>query len=153
MLKEWNWSMWKESSLGVRNCESTYTLDQLRNLSMTPNIFYFSTSKHIWLLLQENRLLLIVQSLSDVPLYDPVECSTPGFPALHHLPEFAQTRVPWISDAIQPSHPLSPSSLPALNVSQHQSLFKWITLRIRCQSIGASASSFQWIFGVDFILD
>ena len=45
--------------------------------------------------------------------------STPGFLVLHYLPEFSQTHVNWVSDAIQPSHPLSPPS-PALNLSQHQ---------------------------------
>ena len=47
-----------------------------------------------------------VQLLSCVRLCDPMDCSLPGFPALHHLPEFAQTHVHWVSDAIQPSHPL-----------------------------------------------
>ena len=56
-------------------------------------------------------------------LYDPMDCSTPGLPVLHHLPELAQTHVHWVSDAIQPSHPLSSSSLPAFNLSQHQGLF------------------------------
>ena len=57
-------------------------------------------------------------------LCDPTDCSTPGFPVLHCLLEFAQTHVHWVHDAIQPSHPLSPSSFPArLNLSQHWSLF------------------------------
>ena len=46
---------------------------------------------------------------------------------LHYLPEFAQTRVHWVSDAIQPSHPLSSPSPPAFNLSQHQGLFKWVS--------------------------
>ena len=50
--------------------------------------------------------------------------STPGFPVLHCLLEFSQTRVHGVSDAIQPSHPLLPSSPLALNLSQHQSLFQ-----------------------------
>ena len=50
-----------------------------------------------------------------------MNCSTPGFPILHCLPEFAQTYVHWVGDAIQPSHPLLPPSSPALNLSQHQS--------------------------------
>ena len=49
---------------------------------------------------------------------------TSGFPVLHHLPEFAQPHVRWVSDAIQPSHPLFPPSLPALNLSHHQGLFQ-----------------------------
>ena len=56
---------------------------------------------------------------------DPIDCSRPDFPVLHYLLEFAQTHVHWVCDAIQPSHPLSPSS-PALNLSQHQSLFQWV---------------------------
>ena len=44
---------------------------------------------------------------------NPMDCSMPGFPVLHHLPEFAQTHVHWLGDAFQPSHPLSPSSPPA----------------------------------------
>ena len=58
-------------------------------------------------------------------LCSPMNCSTPGFPVLNYLPQFAQTHVHWVSDAIQPSHPLSPPSL-ALNLSQHQGLFQWV---------------------------
>ena len=53
-------------------------------------------------------------------LCDPMDYSTPGFPVLHHLPLLAQTHVYWVSDAIQPSHPLSPLSPSAFNLSQHQ---------------------------------
>ena len=53
--------------------------------------------------------------------------NTPGLPVHHQLPEFTQTRVHWVSDAIQPSHPLSSPSPPALNLSQHQGLFQWVS--------------------------
>ena len=56
-----------------------------------------------------------------------MDCSTPVFPVLHHLPELAQTHVHWVGDAIQSSHPLSPLSPPALNLSQHQGLFQWVS--------------------------
>ena len=60
-------------------------------------------------------------------LCDPMDCSTPGLPVHHHLPEFAQTHVHWVGDAIQPSHPLlSPSPL-AFNLPQHQGLFQWVS--------------------------
>ena len=59
-------------------------------------------------------------------LCDPMNCSTPGLPVHHQLPEFTQTHVHRISDAIQPSHPLSSPSSLALNPSQHQSLFQWV---------------------------
>ena len=52
-------------------------------------------------------------------LWDPMDCSTPGFPVLHYLSEFAQTHIHWVGDAIQPSRPPSPSSPPAFNLSQH----------------------------------
>ena len=57
-------------------------------------------------------------------LRDPMNCSTPGLPVLHQLPEFTQTHVHRVSDAIQPSHPLSSPSPPAPNPFQHQSLFQ-----------------------------
>ena len=59
-------------------------------------------------------------------LCNPMDCSTPGFPVYHQLPELAQTLVHWVGDAIQPSHPLS-STFPAFNLFQHQSLFKWVS--------------------------
>ena len=59
-------------------------------------------------------------------LCSPMNCSTPGLPVHHHLLEFTQTHVHWVSDAIQPSHPLSSPSSPAPNPSQHQSLFQWV---------------------------
>ena len=57
-------------------------------------------------------------------LCDPMDRSTPGLPVHHQLPESTQTHVHWVGDAIQPSHPLSSPSLPALNLSQHQTLSK-----------------------------
>ena len=60
-------------------------------------------------------------------LCDPMDCNTPGFPVLHHLLEFAQTHVHQVSDAIQPPHPLLPHSFPALNLSQHQGFFPWVS--------------------------
>ena len=51
---------------------------------------------------------------------DPMDCSIPGFPLVHHLPDFVQTYVHWVGDAIQPSHPLLSPSPPAFNLSQHQ---------------------------------
>ena len=72
------------------------------------------------------KSFVVVQSLSRVQLYDPMDCSLPGFPVPHHLKELAQTHVHWVSDAIQPSGPLWSPSSPASNLSQHQSLFQWV---------------------------
>ena len=59
-------------------------------------------------------------------LFDPVDCSKPGFPVHHQIPELAQIHVHRVSDAIQPSHPLSSPPPLAFNLSQHQGLFQWI---------------------------
>ena len=59
-------------------------------------------------------------------LCNSTDCSTPGLTVPHHLPELAQTHLHWVNDAIQPSHPLSSPSPPALNLSQHQGLFQWV---------------------------
>ena len=60
-------------------------------------------------------------------LCNPIDCSTPGFPILHRLLESTQTHEHWVSDAIQPSHLLLCPSPPALSLSQHQGLFKWVS--------------------------
>ena len=70
-----------------------------------------------------------VQSLIHVWLCDPMDCSTPGFPVHHQLPELAQSQVHWIGDAIQPSHSLSFPSPPAFYLSQHQGLFQYPGIR------------------------
>ena len=72
---------------------------------------------------QFRRWLLF--SCSIVSDSDLMDCSTPGLPDLHYLPEFAQTPVLWVSDTIQLSHPLSPPTPPAFSLSQHQGLFQW----------------------------
>ena len=64
-----------------------------------------------------------VKSLSRVWLWEPMNYSTPGLPVHHQLLEFTQTHVHWVSNAIQPLHPLLSPSPPALNLSQHQGLF------------------------------
>ena len=58
---------------------------------------------------------------------DSMDCSTWGLPVHHQLPDVTQTHVHWVSDAIQPSHPLSSPSPPTFHLSQHQDLFKWVS--------------------------
>ena len=67
-----------------------------------------------------------------------MNCSMPGLPVHHQLPEFTQTHAHWVGDCTQPSHPLSSPSPPALNLSQHQGLFLFTS---GGQSIGVSAST------------
>ena len=86
-----------------------------------------------------------------VTLCDSINCSMPGFPVLHYLPEFAQTHVHWVGDAIQPSQPLSSPSPPAFNLSQHQGLFQRVSsLHQVAKVLESQQQSFQWIFMVDF---
>ena len=77
---------------------------------------------------------------SCLALCDSMNRSTPGLPVYHHLPEFTQTHIHWVGDAIQPPHPLSSPSPPASNPSQHQSLFQWVNSSHEVdQSTGVSA--------------
>ena len=76
-----------------------------------------------------------------------INCSTPGSPALHCLLEFAQTHVHWVSKAIQPSHPLSPPSPPALSLSQHRVCSSHQVTKV----LELHHQSFQWTFRVDFL--
>ena len=118
-----------------------------------------------WLLLYESQIwnrrgkcvLIIkkpvVQLLNRVWLCSPIGSSMPNFPAFQYLWEFAQTHVHWVNDVIQPSHPLSPPSPFALNLSQHQDLFQWVgslhqvakVLKLQFQH-----QFIQGIFRVDF---
>ena len=85
---------------------------------------------------------------------DPLDCSMPGSLVLHYLLEFAQCHAHRVSDAIQPTHPLSPPSSLALNLSQHQGLFQWLGSSHQVTKIlQLQHQSFQWIFRVDFLWD
>ena len=85
---------------------------------------------------------------------DPTECSMPSFPVLHHLLKFAKTHVHWVSDAIQPSHPLLSPSPPALNLAHHQGHFQWVSSLHQVAkglALQLQHQSFHWIFRVDFL--
>ena len=87
-------------------------------------------------------------------LCNPTDCSTPGFPVHQQLPELAQAQVHRVSDAIQPSHPLSSPSPPAFNLSQHQGLFKWVSSAHQVPKVlefQLQHQSFQWIFRTHFL--
>ena len=73
-----------------------------------------------------------------------MDYSMPGLPVHHQLPELTQIHVHWVGVAIQPSHPLSSPSPPALNLSQHQGLFQWVKLNIQKTKIMASGPITSW---------
>ena len=77
--------------------------------------------KKLYKLVQFRSVAQLCQTLSDT-----MDCSTPGFPVHHQLPELIQTHVHWVGDATQPSHPLSCPSAPTLNLSQHRSLLQGV---------------------------
>ena len=100
------------------------------------------------------QLSLVTQSC--LTLYGPLDFSPSGLPVHHQLPEFTQTHVHWVSDAIQPSHPLSSPSLPAFNLPQHQGLFKWVSSSHQVAKVlefQLQHQSFQWIFRTHFLQD
>ena len=115
---------------------------------------WLSTHTLMTLIPLEQHMIFVHCSVakSCLTLCNPMDYSKPGFPVLHCLPEFAQSHIHWVNDAIKPSHPLFPHSPPILNLSQPQILFQWVgsshqvakvlELRLQHQSI-------LWIFRVD----
>ena len=93
-------------------------------------------------------------TLSCPTLSDPMDCSMPGLPAHHQLPEFTQTHVHWVGDAIQPFCLLFSSSPPVFSLSQHQGLFKWVSSSHQVAKVLAfqlQHQSFQRIFRTDLV--
>ena len=81
-----------------------------------------------------------------------MDCSLPGFPVHHQLSELTQTHVHQVSDAIQPSHPLSSPSFPTFSLSQHQGLFQWVSSSHQVAKVlKLHHQSFQRIFRNDFL--
>ena len=102
-----------------RGCNSRWLVNPKRINLVT------SVKLNIFLNLIQIEISSVAQSCPS--LCDPINGSTPGLPVHHQLPEFTQTHVHWVGDAIQPSHPLSSPSPPALSLSQHQGLFQWVS--------------------------
>ena len=99
-------------------------------LFIIPSRITYSISQHIFIVLSAWGGVRSVQFSSVAQSYltlDSMDCSMLGFPDHHQLPQLPQTHVHRVRDAIQPSHPLSPPSSLALNLSQHQGLFKWVS--------------------------
>ena len=88
-------------------------------------------------------------SKSCLTLCHPKNCSMPGFSVLHCFREFAETHVHWVNVAIQPSHPLSPLSPLAFNLSQHQDIFQWTVFShmvAKILELQLQHQSFQWVW-------
>ena len=99
----------------------------------------------------ESQFSSVAQSC--LTLCNTMDCSTPALSVHHKLPEFTQTHIHWVSDAIQSSHPLSSLSPPAFNLSQHQGLFQWVSSSHQVAKVldfQLQHQFFEWIFRTDF---
>ena len=130
----------------------------------TVSIHWFSNGLLVLLLKSKNHrprdflFMKAYQFSSITQLYptlcDPVDCSTPGFSVHHQLLDPTQTHVHPVSNAIQPSPPLSSPSRPAFSLSQHQGLFQWVTSSHQVTKVlefQLQHQSIQWIFRIDFL--
>ena len=130
-------------------------LEKFKNLSISPtasDLPTFWESRELPILLPSVQFSS-VHLLYHVQLFA-TPCTTPGLPVHHQLPEFIQTHVHWVDDAIQPSHPLSSAFSPALNLSQHQGLFKWVSSLHQMAKVlefQLQYHSFQWTSRTDFL--
>ena len=157
------WPFLREASTSSWQCWAFYSLCKLFNLGKgrTDPLLQFGiiTGVKVKYVLKEEQkqskhstICCCSVAQSCPTLCNPMGCSMPGFSLLHCLPEFAQTHVHWVSDAIQPFHPLSPSS-PALNLSQHQGLFQWVGSLHQVAKLlefQLQHQPVQWILGLIF---
>ena len=117
---------------------------------------YHLLSYTVYLILHMNIFSVQFSSVAQScpTLCDPMNHSTPGLPVHHQLPEFTQTHVHQVGDAIQPSHPLLSPSPPAPNPSQHQGLFQWVNSSHQVAKIlefQPQYQSFQWTPRTDLL--
>ena len=133
-ITSWNQDFWRNIN-NLRYTDNTTLMEEneeeLKSLLMkvkeeSEKVGLNSTFKKLKSLhtVQSVQFSSVVRSCPT--LRDPMNCSTPGLPVHHQLPESTQTHVHWVSDSIQPSHPLSSPPPPTFNLSQHQGLFQWV---------------------------
>ena len=108
--KNENWNLIKSKSIG-------FVKDIAERIRISHRAGENICKRHMWSVLFRGQ--------SCLTLCNPMGCSTPGLSVPHHLTKFAQIHVHCIDDEMKPSHPLMPSLLSALNLSQHQELFQW----------------------------
>ena len=120
---------------------------------------YFSSLILLASALLKSLIIYLCHQFSSVTqscpiLWDSMNCSTKDLPVHHQLPEFTQTHVHWVGDAIQPSLPLSSPSPTALNLSQHQGLLKWVSSSHQVAKVlefQLQHQSFQWTPRTDLL--
>ena len=106
----------------------------IKILCFLPNYIVRNNIQHKCFRLSHVKLhfMIFIYSVSSIPqlcltLWNPKDCSPPGFPVHHQLPELIQTHVYQVGDAIQPSHPLLSPSPPAFDIFRHHCLFQWVS--------------------------
>ena len=145
--------------VSVLRCDISYCDFDLHFSDANDIEHFFICLRAICMLSLEKCLLKSFSSVTQscLTLCDPVDCSTPGFPVHHHLPETAQTHIYWVGDAFQIFHPLSSPSPSAFNLSQHQGLFQWVSSShqvAKVLELQLQHQSFHWYSGlISFRMD
>ena len=169
-IKNWKENVIKKGTLGVVTA-SVISFKSIKISKKSNNIWAWEISPELKKKKVKNSFLCIFQKINldkcGIPtiqfssvaqtcptLCNPMNHSTPGLPVHHQLPESTQTHVHWVGDAIQPSHPLWSPSPPALNLSQHQGLFKWVSSSHQVAKVlqfQLQHQSFQWTPKIDLL--
>ena len=136
----------------LRDCQESSPIAQVESInSSLLNLLYGATLNFVH---QFSSVKFSSIAQSCLTLCDPMDCSTPGLTVHHQLPAITQTRLHWVSDAIQPSHPLSSPSPLTFNLYQHQGLFQWVSSSHQVAEVlqlKLLHQSFQWIFRTDYL--
>ena len=154
-LGSYPWTRYCIKCLHLLRLGHMYCLMQGDSISHTESTWTKSRGGMVFLMQSYNCCFCsVAQSCPTLcdPWTDPMHA---GLPVPHHLPKFAQVHVHCISDAIQPSHSLMPSSPSALSLSQNQGLFQWVSFSCQVAKVLEFQlqlhQSFQWIFRFDFL--
>ena len=155
--KMWTKQIWTSSQTRSDPRRVKAKVDPSRSLAML--LLSFMSSPCELSERQDSFLMFVSPSVSSFTqpcptLCDPMDCSTPGLPVRHQLPELTQTHVHCVGDATQLSHPLLSPSPSALNLSQHQGLFQWVSSLYQVAKVlelQLQHQTFQWIFRTDFL--
>ena len=155
----WRWAYRRWNTIGPCVASETLAL----NIGKNHWIIWWTAGRSLFWKTRQNKASTMVEKYcnkwealqfssvaqSCLTLCDPMDCSTPGFPVYHQLPELTQIHVHWVADAIQPFHPLLSPSPPAFNLFQHQGLFQWVSSLYQVAKLlefQLQHQSFQWIF-------
>ena len=146
--------IWRINEVFISKTEYHSHQREQYNRNNTKLSFYQEANAEVLIMTQMSSVQFNSVTQSCPTLCNPMDCSMPGFPVYHHLPDFPHTYVHQVSDAIQTSHPLLSPSPPAINLSQHQGPFQWISSSHKVATVlefQLQHQSFQWIFRTDFL--